>query len=281
MKNVLTTPKAYMLAGLLIIAASAIAWQTKTKKQPRDTTATANENGDTSHPRRHASDEDAVRLNGLDEGLKQLDVQLKNIDINLSGLDTTINNAVKLAINNIDFGAISRETTKALNSIDWKEIQNNINTSMEEANKELKNIDWKEVQNNINTSMQEANRELKKIDWNQVNSEINEATNKINTDEIKGQLNGLGDIINNAMSKASEGLENVRTELKNWKDFTNDLEKDGLINKKKGYRVEWKNDGELYINGTKQTKEVSDKYRKYYKEGGYTINNDGDETEQL
>lgn len=260
MKNVLFTPKAYMLAGLFIIAGTAIAWQTKTKKQPHDTTVTANANGDTSHPRKHDIDENDIRLGGLDENLKQLDVQLKNIDINLSGLDTTINNAVKTALNSIDFAEISKQTKLALDNIDWKGIQNNINVSMDEATKQIKNIDW-----------------------NKIHADIKDATDQLKNQDIKIDLSNMhiSDIVNNALNNAKEGIESARIEIDRLKGFASDLEKDGLIDKKKGYRIEWKDGGDLYINGTKQSKEVSDKYHKYYKEGGYTISNDGDETESL
>ena len=59
------------------------------------------------------------------------------------------------------------------------------------------------------------------------------------------------------------------------KEFTEGLEKDGLINRKKGFTLEIKN-GELYINGTKQSKEVNDKYHKYFKDEDYSIKSDGD-----
>ena len=59
------------------------------------------------------------------------------------------------------------------------------------------------------------------------------------------------------------------------KEFTDELEKDGLIDKDKGYSIEWKNGGELYINGKKQSKEISDKYKKYYKKDGWRIEMNG------
>ena len=58
--------------------------------------------------------------------------------------------------------------------------------------------------------------------------------------------------------------------------------KDGLIDKDKRFSIEWKNGGDLYINGTKQSKEISEKYRKYYKEDGYEFNfSDGKEGESI
>lgn len=257
MKNVLTTPKTYVLAGLLVIAVTAIAWQTKTKKQPRDTTAANAAAGDTTPARKHITKQDDININldGLDKSLDGLDVNLKNLDINLSGLDTCIEKSVKLALANINFEEIGKTTRDAVNSINWKDIQTNINNAMRDVHVELKNIDW----NKISADIKVAADEVKK------------AHIDVNVQEM----------VNNAMEKASEGIEAAKVELKRYKDFVNDLDKDGLINKDNGYRLEWKNDGSLYINGKKQPKEVSDKYHKYYKQGGYSISNDGDETESL
>ena len=54
------------------------------------------------------------------------------------------------------------------------------------------------------------------------------------------------------------------------------MEADGLIDKKKGYTIEWKS-GELYINGTEQPKNVSDKYKKYESSGVIKTQPDGAE----
>lgn len=65
------------------------------------------------------------------------------------------------------------------------------------------------------------------------------------------------------------------TDLQLMSVFTNALEKDGLVNNKKPYKLEIK-DGEFYINDKKQPKEVTEKFRKYFRNDNYTITNDGD-----
>jgi hypothetical protein len=91
---------------------------------------------------------------------------------------------------------------------------------------------------------------------------------KIDGEKIRQQ-------VEEGMRKAKAGMEKAREEIKNLQEFTDELEKDGLINKKKGYKIQVK-DGELYINGANQSKETSDKYRKYYRKENFTINTDGD-----
>ena len=68
------------------------------------------------------------------------------------------------------------------------------------------------------------------------------------------------------MAKAQEGINKAKEKLQQMKDFTDALAADGLIDKKKGYTIEWK-DGNLYIDGKEQPKNISDKYRKYEEEG--------------
>ncbi|HEX8332995.1 MAG TPA: hypothetical protein VF622_10245 [Segetibacter sp.] len=53
------------------------------------------------------------------------------------------------------------------------------------------------------------------------------------------------------------------------------LEKDGLTDTRKRYKLDIK-DGEFYIDGKKQSKEVRDKFKKYFRNDNYTITHDGD-----
>lgn len=260
MKNVLKSPKAYMLVGLLVIVVTASAWQLKGKKQSHDTTTGNAIASDTAHPRKHDIDEDEYGMKGFEEGMKQFDLQLANLNINLSGLDTIINKTVKQALVNIDFSQIGRNVDEA-----------------------IKNIDWQEINANVNNSLKDAQEQLKNIDMNKIKMQVQDELDKINTKEFKVQFDGanLEKIIDDAMHNAMEGLDKAKWEVKSWADFTKSLERDGLINLKKGYKIEWKDNGDLYINGNKQSKEVADKYHKYYKEGGFTISSDGDETESL
>jgi hypothetical protein len=77
------------------------------------------------------------------------------------------------------------------------------------------------------------------------------------------------------MEHARTGLEKAKKEITLLKEFTSELEKDGLVDRKKGYTIEIKS-GEMYINGVKQSKEVNDKYRKYFKDEDYTIKSDAE-----
>jgi hypothetical protein len=72
----------------------------------------------------------------------------------------------------------------------------------------------------------------------------------------------LGPQIEKEMEKAKVEIEKAKIEIKEYKSFVDGLEKDGLINKKEGYTIKHKN-GELTINGKKQSPEVYSKYRNF------------------
>ena len=78
-----------------------------------------------------------------------------------------------------------------------------------------------------------------------------------------------------SMKKAKEEIAKAKLDLKNLKDFTNALDKDGLIDKKKDYKIKVE-DGELFINGNKQSKETYEKYKPYYKKDNFSINSNAD-----
>ncbi|HVX48866.1 MAG TPA: hypothetical protein VHB48_01870 [Chitinophagaceae bacterium] len=254
MKHVFTTSKIGILCCLLVIAVTASAWQFKSKKQPKSTTASANvANEDTTHPGQHSTVQDDYGLNALDENLK-------NIQFNFSGLDTAINMAVKQALANINFKEIGQQVHDAMDKIDWPQIQAT-----------------------VNKSVNEAMEQVKKIDWNEINRSIHSATDELNSEEFRKQLNGaeLQKTINDALENAFSGIEKIRPEIMQGKEFIDQLDKNGLIDKSKGYKIEWTDGGDLIINGRKQAKDIADKYRRYYKKGGYSINIDGDNTESL
>ncbi len=60
------------------------------------------------------------------------------------------------------------------------------------------------------------------------------------------------------------------------KEFTDVLEKDGLIDKRRPFTIEVK-ENELFLKGVKQSKKVQEKYRQYFQNKSFKLNN-GKET---
>lgn len=263
MKNVFKNPKHVMVAGLLIIAVSAVAWQTNDDKKKKDTAAGNYTKGDTAQPKQRNNGKDEFRMKELDNALKQLDIELKHLDLHIKDMDIKISKELKEAFNNIDFDKISKEVENELKKVDIDKIT-------KEVNEEIRKVDMDKIRIGVTNSLKEAQQQMKEIDMQEMKKEMHELQLSLQNGKLKQEIEeGLQD--------AKQEIQKAKKELQQLKTFTDELEKDGLIDKTKGFSLEWKNGGELYINGKKQPKEVSEKYRKYYKKDGYKINMNNDD----
>jgi len=194
-----------------------------------------NNNTDTSG-RRNSTNGD---IDQLDEQMRQLDTQMKDLDIQMK---------------NVDFERYQKQFDEAIKKIDLEDFSDKIDKSM-------KNIDWENVRNQLKKGAQ-ANQ--KQMEQAKMDFEKQKAGFRLNGQKMKENFE-------KSMKNARRSMENAREEIKNLREFANILEKDGLIDKSKRYKIEVINN-ELYINDQKQSKEINDKYRKYYRKGNFTIN---------
>lgn len=272
MNNALKSPKNIMLGSLFILAVTAIAWQTKDSTNKKDNTTTAKQAGDTTRPGKRSNGKDEFRMKDLDNAMKDLDIQLKDLDVHLKNLDIDLSKEINNALSKIDLEEIRKEVESSLKEIDTEKIT-------KEVQAEIKKIDFDKIKIEINNALKDAQVEVKKVDMEKVKQQMQELKQSMNSGKFKQQMD-------DAMKGAKEAIQNAKEQLQELKQFTDELQKDGLIDKKKGYSVEWKNGGDLYINGNKQSKEISGKYKKYYKEDGYNFkmnagDDDDDEGESM
>lgn len=256
MRNVSIYSKSVLCACLLIAVIGALAWQTDDKKKSKESTDKQLQR-DTTTPGRYHYDSNEFRIKDLDIALESLDIGLKELNIELKNLNVDIAKTVKEAMAAVDVNKISREVEMELSKIDIKEIQ-------KEIEKELKNINLEEIKIEVQNSLKEAQNEIKQIDMQKLQNEMKELQITIDKKALKTD-------IDKAMQDARKEIEKAKQEIRDLKDFTASLEKDGLIDRKKGYTVEWTKDGDLIINDTIQPKEVADKYSRFYKKDGYKI----------
>jgi hypothetical protein len=254
MKNVFNCAKLFFPALLLVVLIGGSAWQVKPKSQPKPK-ATAS---DTTKPGQHGTHQDEPGVKDLDQAMKELDEAMKKLDEEMKKFDGE---------------KLEKEIRQAMSSIekvDMKKIQEEIRAAM-------KKVDWEKIRVDVDKAMKEAEVKMKEIDFSKMEKEMAEMQEKLKAQQLHMKIDGekIRREVEEGMKKAKEGMEKAREEMKNLKEFTDELEKDGLIDKKKGYKVELK-DGDLFINGTKQPKEVTDKYRKYYRKENFTISVNGD-----
>lgn len=285
MKNAFKPQKYLIRVGLFVIAVIAVAWQIDNKKKTDTTTGKYYSTGDTTEPKQRNNDQDEFRMNELEDAMKKLDVQIQKLGLDMKDLDQQVAKQLNEAMNEIDFEKMSRQIDEQMKKLDVDKIKKDINNSIEDAQNQLKKIDSEKmemdiqeeirkidvdkIKSDVNNSIQQVHDQLKQIDMQKLRNEMLQLQQNFNSSKFKMQ-------IQDAMKGAKESMERATQEVKDMEEFTDRLEKDGLIDKKKGYSVEWKKEGDLYINGKKQPKEISDKYSRYYKKDGYKIEMSGD-----
>jgi hypothetical protein len=72
------------------------------------------------------------------------------------------------------------------------------------------------------------------------------------------------------MEKARQEVDKAKEEVKGYQEMIYAMEKDGLLNTKEDYSIEFRK-AELSINGQKQPTEIFNKYKKYFKKERLTI----------
>jgi len=210
--------------------------------------------------------------------------KINNIDIQV---DTkTIDEAVKKGL---------EQAEKSLKEIDWTKMQKQIEESMKQIDvaklqmdiqKSMKAIDLDKMKLEIEKSMKDIDLSKMKIDLDKMKIELSQSLKEINSEEMKKSMEELKkvnfdelkkemekvkkemelnkDHLKIDMDKLKVDMEKAKSEMAEVKDMVNDMEKDGLINKKESNTIEYK-DKQLFINGKKQSQEMTDKYRKYFK----------------
>ncbi len=207
-------------------------------------------------------DKKEYRIGDLDQAMKELDRAMADMDKNLKTDFSKMDREIKAAmeeVKKVDFDKIGREVEAELKKVNWDETRTEIKKALREAELSINEIDMKEIKKEIEKAKAQVSKE--------------KISTHIDMQKIK-------ESVEKGMAGARTGIEKAKKEISLLKEFTESLEKDGLINRKKGYKIEIK-DGELYINGSKQSKEVNDKYRKYYKDENYIIRSDGEAISSL
>lgn len=180
------------------------------------------------------------------------------------------------------------EMQKALKEVDGEKIEREIREAMkgldadmakmkENLAKALKEVDMEKIQLEVQKGMAEAQKELAKADVEKIKADVQASLAKVDTEKMKAELQKVKEIDLSKMKKEMEGLrpeiekslqaakksiEKARQEITGYKELVNALDKDGYLNKKENYKVEYKN-GELIVNGKKLPDDATKKYSEY------------------
>lgn len=199
---------------------------------------------------------------------------MKEFDQLSSDLDREISKAAD-EIKKVDWQSIEKQVKDALKEVDVEKIKAEVSNAikevdMEKINKEvtaaLKEVDMDNLNVEIKNAVEEARKAIGNINTEEMKKEMDKA--KIEIEKARVDIKKID--IDKIMLEAKEGIGKAKVELKNISLMFDQLEKDGLINKKDGFTVEYK-DKTLYLNDKKQSDEVTDKYRHYFKEDHFKM----------
>lgn len=225
-------------------------------------------------PYLYASDQDTTPVPKSNKGdrtytIREIDNAIREIDRASLEMDKQMK---------MDFSKMEKNMQEAMaeiKKIDFAKIQRDVKASLKEVN-------WDEINKEVSIAMQEAKKKFREVDMKKIEQELEKAKADISQEKIRSSIDmaKIRESVENSLAAAKEGIKKAKKELSMLKEFTDNLEKDGLISKEKGYKIEIKN-GEMYLNGTLQSKEINDKYRKYFTEKDFSIRSDGKERTSL
>lgn len=261
------TAKTGIIAGFIAFAGlsfTAIAWQDSTLLKGNQKTPLVD-----TVPDKHFDVD--MNLKELDKGMKELDVQMDKLGVELKNMDfSKINAEIEAGLKNIDFNKIKLQIEQSLKEVDLEKIEKQVKES-------LSKVDWDKIKLEVDEAMKHAKNsinmeeikksleQVKAVDMEKLKKEMEKVKEELEKNKDKMKID-----IEKEMQKAKEELKKAKVELEDTRALLDVLEKDGLINTNEDFSVELK-DKVLYLNGKKQSEEVTAKYRKYFKSDSFSI----------
>lgn len=214
-----------------------------------------------------------------------IDIDMKDLDKAMREIDLQLEKAGK-QLKDVDWDKISKQISESMKNIDLAKIELDIKNSMKDINFDKIKL---EIENslkgvNLDKIKLDIKKSMKDVDWDKIKAEVKHEMEKarveidFNKDDIKKEMEHAKEEMNRAkeeMKKAKVEMNVAKEEMKDIKEMVSELEKDGLIDTKKSYSIEYR-DKELYINGKKQPNEVKEKYLKYIKGEKFKLSKSAD-----
>jgi hypothetical protein len=205
-------------------------------------------------------------LNGVDFKMdmekmqKELNESMKNLDMKKIQLD------MEKAMRNVDFEKLQKEFDQSMAKIDFEK----------EMAKAMKEFDATKIQKEVQESMQKIEWDKMKMEFDKV-KDIDMKKMQLDMEKMQAELSKIGPEIEKSLENAKVEIEKATIEMKEYKEFVDGLEKDGLINKKEEYTIKHDN-GELFINGKKASDATYKKYKPFLdKHKKFTIEKSDDD----
>ena len=203
------------------------------------------------------------KIRDLDDVLDELNAV--DFKIDMEKMQKELNESMK----KLDMKKMQLDMEKAMHDVDFEKIQ-------KEMAKAMKEFDAVKIQKEIEESMQKIEWDKMKMEFDKV-KDIDMKKMQLDMEKMQAELSKIGPEIEKSLENAKVEIEKATVEMKEYKEFVDGLEKDGLINKKEEYTI--KHDkGELFINGKKASDATYKKYRSFLdKRKKFTIEKSDDD----
>jgi hypothetical protein len=213
-------------------------------------------------------EKEGLKMKDFDKLQTELDKAMGKVDAELKGIDFSKlqKDAIAQALKEVDMDKIMKNVELSLKNIDLDKMMADVTTSLKNITLNYKSAEIEKALAEASKEIENAKLELKEVDKEAIKKELAKA--KIEIEKSKLEIEKID--MSKIMDEARAGIDKAKDELKLTKEMFTEMEKDGLVNSKAGFTVEYKNK-ELYIDGKKQDEKTTDKYRKYFKQDHFKM----------
>ncbi len=213
-------------------------------------------------------EKEGIKMKDFDKLQTQLDKVLGEVDAELKGIDFTKlqKEVMESALKEVDMEKVMKNVELSLKNIDLAKIMADVSASLKNVDLNFKSAEIEKALAEAGREIEKAKLELKEVDKEAIKKEMDKAKKEIEKSKLEIEKIDM----NKIMDEARAGIDKAKDELKLTKAMFTEMEKDGLIDSKAGFTIEYKNK-ELYIDGKKQDEKTTGKYRKYFKEDHFKM----------
>lgn len=275
-------PRWAFFAGMaLVLFLALVAWKgnpqqhSLTPVKTQDTVPDKNRNRDLDKELRQLdeADQQLEKLKAKDWEKIQRDVEgsIQKIDFDKLHKET------KEAMEKINFDKVHRQLEESLSRMDFDKIQQQIDESMASIDKEEIKAQLKKAQKQVQDALEQQNwkesfEKAQSIQKEQLDKQMQKLQSDM--EKLKADLKHQQFNFKEQMDKANIELDKAREEMKGYQEMIYDMEKDKLLSTDEDYSIEYK-DGDLFINDKKQSPEITNRYKKYFRKDKLTIKKEG------
>ena len=246
------------VATCLAIGAATMSFQTL--YGPMEKLDTLTELQDTIPPNNNNS-EPGISMKEYDELMGKMDKKIIQMQEEISKLNMDkMHQDIIASLDKVNFDKIRLDIDKAMKEVDFNKIEKGVQSA-------LKEIDWSQINADVKVSLQDAKKEIDKINMEEVKKEMKKVQQELQKSKLEIEKLNVDEIMKNA----NKEIVRTKEELTLIKTMFNEMEREGLINQKEGFSIEFKNKT-LLINGKKQSEATREKYQRYIKGDSFKIN---------